>query len=324
MRAFVVFSSSSLIVYTPLILFLMPTPTLAFAEMTDAEVKAALIEHRIGLTVEEARKVQEMIGRPPTVTEATIWGIQGSEHCSYKSSRRFLKQFPVTGKHVILGPKEDSGIVAITDGPAGKRWGFVVSHESHNKPSQIVPYEGAATGVGGCVRDVVCMGARVIGSLDSLRLGDLQSEETRSISTEVIRGIAGYGNALGIPNLGGDTVFDAAYNRQCLVNVVTVGIVREDEVIHSFVPKEAGKVGYDIIIVGKATDRSGFGGASFASVAMDETKKEQNAGAVQEPNPFLERHLLASTYDLFDWLVVNDKLDKVSFKDLGAGGNVCA
>lgn len=292
--------------------------------MSDAEVAKSLRENSIGLTVEEARKIETMLGRAPTVTEATIWGIQGSEHCSYKSSRRFLKQFVTTGKHVILGPKEDSGIIAITDGPKGKRWGLVVSHESHNHPSQVVPYEGAATGVGGCVRDVVCMGARVIGSLDSLRLGDLKSSESKAIATEVIRGVAGYGNALGIPNLGGDTVFDNGYNSNCLVNVVSVGILREDEIIHSYVQKEAGKVGYDIIIVGKPTDRSGFGGASFASLTMEEEDKAKNAGAVQEPNPFLERHLLASTYALFDWIAREKKLDKVSFKDLGAGGNVCA
>lgn len=301
-----------------------PSPTLPFATMTDDEVKAALSKHRIGLTVEEARKVQEMLGRPPTLTEATIWGIQGSEHCSYKSSRRFLKQFVTDSSHVILGPKEDSGIVAITDGPKGKRWGIVISHESHNKPSQLVPYEGSATGVGGCVRDVVCMGARVIGALDNLRLGDLQIQETRSIASEVTRGIAGYGNPLGIPNLGGDTIFDAAYNKQCLVNVVVVGLMREDEIIHSYAQKEAGKAGYDIIIVGKATDRSGFGGASFASVTIKEEDSERNTGAVQEPNPFLERHLLASSYALFDKLVRDGHLDKVSFKDLGAGGVVCA
>ncbi len=302
----------------------MQGDTLAFSTMTDAEVKACLTKHKIGLTVEEGRKIEEMLGRPPSITEATIWGIQGSEHCSYKSSRRFLKAFPTTGKHVILGPKEDSGIVAVTDGPKGKRWGIVISHESHNHPSQVVPYEGAATGVGGCVRDVLCMGARVIGAMDSLRLGDLKSDETRSIASEVIRGVAGYGNALGIPNLGGDTVFDDGYNKSCLVNVVSVGLIREDEIIHSYVVKEAGKVGYDIIIVGKPTDKSGFGGASFASVTMEEDDKEANSGAVQEPNPFLERHLLASTYALFDWLVREKKMDKVSFKDLGAGGNVCA
>lgn len=303
---------------------LMPQETLHFSTMSDAEVKACLSKHLIGLTVEEARKIETMLGRAPTVTEATIWGIQGSEHCSYKSSRRFLKNFSTTGKHVILGPKEDSGIIAITNGPKGKRWGLVLSHESHNHPSQVVPYEGAATGVGGCVRDVLCMGARVIGSMDSLRLGDLKSDETRAIAKDVIRGIAGYGNALGIPNLGGDTVFDDAFNKSCLVNVVSLGLLREDEIIHSYAQKEAGKEGYDIIIVGKPTDKSGFGGASFASVVMEEEDKEQNAGAVQEPNPFLERHLLASSYALFDRLVREKKLDKVSFKDLGAGGNVCA
>jgi len=302
----------------------MAQVTLPFLSFTDEEVRAALLKYAIGLTVDEARSVETMLGRPPTVTEAVIWGIQGSEHCSYKSSRRFLKLFPTTGKHVILGPKEDSGIIAITDGPKGKRWGVVVSHESHNKPSQVVPYEGAATGVGGCVRDVACMGARVIGVLDSLRLGDLQSDETRAIASEVIRGIAGYGNPLGIPNLGGDTVFDSSHNKMCLVNVVTVGIVREDEIIHSYVQEEAAKEKYDIVMVGKATDRSGFGGAAFASVTLQEKDKEKNAGAVQEPNPFLERHLLASTYALFDRLAREKKLNKVSFKDLGAGGNVCA
>ncbi len=299
-------------------------PLLPFFSSSDAEVQELLKKHKIGLTVSEARAIGEMLKRDPTIVEATIWGIQGSEHCSYKSSRRFLKMLPTESSHVILGPTEDSGIVAITDEPKGKRWGLVISHESHNHPSQIVPFEGAATGIGGVVRDVVCMGARVIGGLDALRLGDLKTEESRTIAREVARGIAGYGNPLGIPNLGGDTVFDASYNSNCLVNAIAVGIVREDEVIHSLVPEEAGREHYDIILVGKPTDRSGFGGASFASASMEEEKKEQNAGAVQEPNPFLERHLLASTYALFDWLCANKHLDKVSFKDLGAGGVVCA
>ncbi len=292
--------------------------------MTEAEVKTALKKYSIGLTVDEARKIETMLGRPPTVVEAVIWGIQGSEHSSYKSSRRFLKMFPTTGKHVILGPKEDSGIVALTDGPPGKRWGIVISHESHNHPSQIVPYEGAATGVGGTVRDVVCMGARVVGCMDLLRLGDLKTPESRSIAKEVMRGVGGYGNPLGVPNLGGDTVFDSGFNSNCLVNAIAIGIVREDEVIHSEVPVEAAKEGYDIILIGKPTDRSGFGGAAFASLSIEEDKKEQNTGAVQEPNPFLERHLLVSTYALFDWLAASRNLPRVSFKDLGAGGVVCA
>ncbi len=301
-----------------------PVPSIDFQSLSDDVVKQELSRYQIGLTVEEARKVQEMLGRPPTVVEAVIWGIQGSEHCSYKSSRRFLKTLPTEGRHVILGPKEDSGIVALTDGPIGKRWGIVISHESHNHPSQIVPYEGAATGIGGTVRDVACMGARVLGALDSLRLGDLTTPESRTIAKEVVRGIAGYGNPLGIPNLGGDIVFDSSYNSNCLVNAIAVGLVREDEVIHSEVPEEAARERYDIIIVGKPTDRSGFGGASFASVSMEEQKKDQNTGAVQEPNPFLERHLLASTYALFDWLAASGNLHRISFKDLGAGGVVCA
>lgn len=292
--------------------------------MSDSQVKDSLKKYSIGLTVDEARKIETLLGRAPTVVEAVIWGIQGSEHSSYKSSRRFLKMFPTTGKHVILGPKEDSGIVAMTDGPPGKRWGIVVSHESHNHPSQIVPFEGAATGVGGTVRDVACMGARVVGCMDLLRLGDLKTPETRAIAKEVMRGIGGYGNPLGVPNLGGDTVFDAGFNSNCLVNAVAIGIVREDEVIHSEVPEEAAKEGYDIILIGKPTDRSGFGGAAFASLSIEEEKKEQNTGAVQEPNPFLERHLLISTNALFDWLAATKNLHRVSFKDLGAGGVVCA
>ncbi|PIR53850.1 phosphoribosylformylglycinamidine synthase subunit PurL [Candidatus Peregrinibacteria bacterium CG10_big_fil_rev_8_21_14_0_10_42_8] len=300
------------------------TTVLPFSTASDDEILSMLKEYKIGLTVDEAKKIVDLLGRDPTLTEAVIWGIQGSEHCSYKSSRRFLKNFITKGKHIILGPVEDSGVVAITDGPPGKRWGFVVTHESHNHPSQIVPYEGAATGIGGSVRDVLCMGARVIGCMDLLRLGDLKTEESKSIANEVIRGIAGYGNPLGIPNLGGDTFFDSSYNSNCLVNAIALGIVREDEIIHSYCPKEAGEVGYDIILVGKPTDRSGFGGASFSSASMEEDKNEQNSGAVQEPNPFLKRHIFASFYALFDWIIVNNKLDKISCKDLGAGGVVCA
>lgn len=302
----------------------MPVPTLSFSTMTDDDVRSTLKKYSIGLTIEEARKIEQLLKRPPTVVEAVIWGIQGSEHSSYKSSRRFLKNFPTSGKHVILGPKEDSGIVALTDGPAGKRWGIVISHESHNHPSQVVPFEGAATGVGGTVRDVACMGARVIGAMDMLRLGDLKTPGSRGIAKEVMRGIGGYGNPLGVPNLGGDTVFDSGFNSNCLVNAIGIGIVREDEVIHSEVPDEAAKEKYDIILIGKPTDRSGFGGAAFSSLSIDADKHEQNTGAVQEPNPFLERHLLVSSYALFDWLVANKVLHRVSFKDLGAGGVMCA
>lgn len=296
---------------------------LEFSRMTDDELRAVLKSNKIGLTLEEARKIEDILGRPPTVTEAVVWGIQGSEHCSYKSSRRFLKNLPTTGPNVILGPKEDAGIVEIIrDGD--DRWGLVMSHESHNHPSQVVPYEGAATGIGGNVRDVACMGARVIAVLDPLRFGEPENNECRIIANEVVRGIAGYGNPIGVPNLGGDINFGKCFNDNCLVNVVTLGLVKESEIIHSYAPAEAADVGYDIILVGKATDNSGMGGASFASLELDEKDKEVNKGAVQEPNPFLKRHLLASTYDLFKRLKEMGKLHKVSFKDMGAGGNVCS
>ncbi len=296
---------------------------LEFSKMSDEEAAKTLKEYKIALTVEEARKIETILDRAPTLTEAIMWGIQGSEHCSYRSTRPLLKKLPTKAPNVILGPVEDSGVIEIArDGK--DRWGLIMSHESHNHPSQIVPYEGAATGIGGNVRDVCCMGGRVIGCLDSLRFGNLEKNESRQIANEVIRGVAGYGNPIGVPNLGGDARFGDAFNDNCLVNVLTIGLVKESEIIHSFVPDEAAEVGYDIITVGKPTDNSGMGGASFASVELDEDDKEANKGAVQEPNPFLKRHLLASSYDLFDRLKEMGKLDKVGFKDMGAGGNMCS
>ena len=297
--------------------------TLEFSKMTDEQVLQELKANKIGLTVNEARKIEDILKRPPTLTEAVLWGIQGSEHSSYKSSKPFLKQLPTKAPNVILGPVEDAGIVEIArDGD--DRWGLVMSHESHNHPSQVVPFEGAATGIGGNMRDVCCMGAKVIGTMDPLRLGNPKIHECRVIANEVVSGIAGYGNPTGVPNLGGDIIFDDSFNDNCLVNVVTFGLVKESEIIHSYTQKEAAEVGYDIIIVGKPTDNSGMGGAAFASLELDEDDKEANKGAVQEPNPFLKRHLLASTYDLFKKIKEMDKLDKVSFKDMGAGGNVCS
>lgn len=166
-----------------------------------------------------------------------LWSIQGSEHCSYKSSRTHLNQFITNAPHVILGPKEDAGIVAVATDKQNRRYGIVVSHESHNHPSQLVPYEGAATGVGGNVRDVCCMGAEVIAVADSLRFGDINRPKTKWIQQGVVRGIAGYANPLGIPNLAGDVYYDEAYNENCLVTVVTLGVVREDQIIHSYAPQ---------------------------------------------------------------------------------------
>ena len=294
-----------------------------FSNLSRKEIRDRLSELNIPLTIDEALKIQnEMLCRAPSLAELVLFSIEGSEHCSYKSSRNHLKQFITEGPDVILGAKEDAGVVAVASDKEGHRYCVVISHESHNHPSQIVPYEGAATGIGGNVRDVACMGAEVIALADGLRFGDIRSSKSLWIHEGVVDGIAGYGNPLGIPNIGGDLYYDEGYNENCLVTIVTLGIVREDEILHSFAPKNA--VGHDIILIGKPTDNSGFGGASFASLELDEEKKEQTKGAVQEPNAFLERHILKASYSLFKLLKDRGLIEKVGFKDLGAGGVACA
>ena len=294
-----------------------------FAGLSDDAIKTKLAELNIPLTTKEALKIQnDMLGRAPSLAELILFSIQGSEHCSYKSSRNHLKQFTTDGPDVVLGAKEDAGVVAVATDNKGHRWCIVMSHESHNHPSQIVPYEGAATGVGGNVRDVLCMGAEVIAVTDSFRFGSIKNNKTKWIHDGVVSGIAGYGNPLGIPNVGGDLYYHDGYNENCLVTLVSLGIVMENDIIHSYAPKNAD--GYDLILLGKPTDNSGFGGASFASLELEEEKKEQNKGAVQEPNAFLERHLLKSSYALFDILKDKELIKNVGFKDLGAGGVACA
>ena len=297
--------------------------TVDFSSSSDADIKQSLQKLNIPLSVDEAKKIQfSFLKRPATLTELVLFSIQGSEHSSYKSSKNHIKHFITDGKHVILGAKDDAGVVSLSTDNDGEKYGLVVSHESHNHPSQIVPYEGAATGVGGNVRDVCCMGAEVMSLGDSLRFGDINRNKTKWISDGVVSGIAGYGNPLGIPNICGDVYFDKEYNENCLVTVLTAGVVKEKNVIRSRAPKNS--EGYDLILVGKPTDNSGFGGASFASLELEEEKEQQNKGAVQEPNAFLERHILKSTYALFDFLEENDLINKVGFKDLGAGGVACA
>ena len=297
--------------------------TIDFSVLNRDEIISKLKEFRLDLTVDEVLKIQNVIlKRPPSLAECILWSIQGSEHCSYRSSRPYLKQFVTSGPNVILGPGEDAGIVEICKDKEGCRYGIVMSHESHNHPSQIVPYEGAATGIGGNVRDIACMGAKVIANADPLRFGDIDNHKTKWINDGVVSGIAGYGNPIGVPCLAGDVYYNESYNENCLVNVVSLGVLREDEIIHSRAPQNAN--GYDLILVGKPTDNSGFGGASFASLELNEEQKEQNKGAVQEPNAFLKRHLLKAMYTLFDKLKKENLLDKVGLKDLGAGGIACA
>lgn len=178
---------------------------LDFSHLSYDEVTALLQKYRLSLSADEALTIQNSIlKRPPTVSECVLWSIQGSEHCSYKSSRKHLKKMITDGPNVILGAKEDAGIVAVARDNQGKRYGIVMSHESHNHPSQIVPYEGAATGVGGNVRDVCCMGAEVIAIADGLRFGDIKRQKTSWIQEGVVSGIAGYGNPIGVPNIASD------------------------------------------------------------------------------------------------------------------------
>ena len=200
-----------------------------FSELEPRHIRKQLSELNIPLTVEEVLKIQnEMLKRAPSLAELVLFSIQGSEHCSYKSSRKHLRQFTTEGPDVVLGAKEDAGVVAIAKDNSGRRWCIVMSHESHNHPSQIVPYEGAATGVGGNVRDVMCMGAEVIACTDSFRFGDIKNNRTKWIHDGVVAGVAGYGNPLGIPNIGGDLYYHSGYNENCLVTLVTLGKVRED------------------------------------------------------------------------------------------------
>ncbi len=271
----------------------------------------------VALRDDEVRRIRQRLGRDPTVVELHAFDAQWSEHCSYKSSRHHLKKLPTGGPGVVLGPGEDSGIVHLGE-YGGERYAIVVAHESHNHPSQVVPFEGAATGIGGIVRDVLCMGAEVIGVADPLRFGRVEDSEShqRYVARSAVDGIGAYGNAIGVPNLAGDVYFDEGFDDNCLVNVVALGIVKESEIVHSFAPP--GAAGWDVVLVGKATDPSGFGGASFSSLALDSADQEANKGAVQVPDPFLKNVLMRASYRVF--ALLRERGIVAGFKDLGAGG----
>jgi len=271
----------------------------------------------VNLRPDEIERIRVALGREPSVVELHAFDAQWSEHCSYKSSRHFLKRLPVTGENVVVGVGQDAGIVHLGT-HNGERYGIVIAHESHNHPSQVVPFEGAATGVGGIVRDVLCMGAEVIAVADALRFGDTSDPASlqASIAEGVVDGVAAYGNAIGVPNIAGDRYDLPGFDDNCLVNVIAMGIVKESEIIHSLAPR--GSVGWDIVLVGKATDPSGFGGASFSSVTLDAEDAEANKGAVQVPDPFLKNVLMRASYRVFAYLRENGI--EAGFKDLGAGG----
>ena len=290
------------------------------AEARDpAAVSARLRERGVVLEPEEVRLLASLLGRSPRWAEAVLFGILWSEHCSYKSTRHLLKRLPTQAPQVVIGPGEDAGVVSLP-APCDDLV-LVLGHESHNHPSQVLPVEGAATGVGGIVRDIVCMGAEVVGVMDSLRFGDPRSGvHARDVVRGVVEGISAYGNALGVPNLGGDTVFDAGYDRNCLVNAMAIGLAPADGVLRSRVPEGPGP--WAFVLVGKPTDESGFGGAAFASGELGDPGTSDARGAVQLPDPFLKRVLNAATYEAFR--IVRERRLPCGFKDLGAGGIACA
>src|SRR5471030_146175 len=249
---------------------------------------AVVAEH--GLSPDEFQKIREILGRDPNLVELGIYSALWSEHCSYKSSKPFLKEFPTTGPRVLQGPGENAGIVDIGEGLA-----VCFKMESHNHPSFIEPYQGAATGVGGILRDVFTMGARPMASLNSLRFGRLEAPRMKHLVDGVVRGIAGYGNCIGIPTLGGETTFDASYNGNILVNVFALGVARADRIFKG----TASGIGNPVIYVGSKTGRDGIHGATMASAEFDETSHEKRP-TVQVGDPFTEKLLLEACLEMME------------------------
>ncbi|MBI4666896.1 MAG: phosphoribosylformylglycinamidine synthase subunit PurL [Nitrospinae bacterium] len=257
-----------------------------------------------GLTYDEFDLALEILGRQPNMVELGIFSVMWSEHCSYKSSRAHLGKFPTKGPQVIQGPGENAGVVDIGDGLA-----VVFKMESHNHPSYIEPYQGAATGVGGILRDVFTMGARPVALLDSLRFGDINHPKTKYLVDGVVAGIAGYGNCMGVPTIGGELYFHESYNGNCLVNAFNLGIVRKDKI---FLGAAAG-AGNPVMYVGSKTGRDGIHGATMASAEFGEGNEERRP-TVQVGDPFTEKLLLEACLELFKTDYV------VGIQDMGAAG----
>src|SRR5271168_2258336 len=260
------------------------------------------------LTEPEYDKIVALLGREPTYTELGIFSVMWSEHCSYKSSRLHLKKLPTQGKRVLQGPGENAGIIDIGDG-----WAIAFKIESHNHPSFIEPFQGAATGVGGILRDIFTMGARPIAVLDALRFGPLDVPRNRRILEGVVSGIAHYGNCFGVPTVGGETVFESCYNGNPLVNVFALGVFRHDEIFYG----RATGVGNPVIYVGAKTGRDGIKGASMASAEFDEDSKDKRPN-VQVGDPFMEKLLLEACLEAMQTGAI------VGIQDMGAAGLTCS
>ncbi len=270
--------------------------------MTSPQPPDVIAKH--GLTPEEYQRIVSLIGRDPNLLELGIFSVLWSEHCSYKSSRKHLKQFPTTGPNVLVGPGENAGVVSLGDGDA-----VCFKMESHNHPSYIEPYQGAATGVGGILRDVFTMGARPIALMNSLRFGKPTHPKTKWLLEGVVSGIAGYGNCMGVPTVGGEVAFDESYDGNCLVNAFTAGVMKADRIFKGTASGE----GNPLMYVGSKTGRDGIHGATMASAEFDE-KSEEKRPTVQVGDPFTEKLLLEACLELFQ----TDAL--VGIQDMGAAG----
>ena len=275
-----------------------------FIEPSVEEIKLEKLYQDMGLSDKEYDKVVEILGREPNFTEVGIFSVMWSEHCSYKHSKPFLKQFPTTGEHVLMGPGEGAGVVDIGDNQA-----VVFKVESHNHPSAIEPYQGAATGVGGIIRDIVSIGARPINLLNSLRFGELSVKQNQRLLKGVVSGIGGYGNCIGIPTTAGEIEFDDRYDGNPLVNAMCVGVID-----HDMVQKGTAKgVGNSVIYVGLKTGRDGIHGATFASEELTE-ESESKRPSVQIGDPFVGKKLMEATLEAITF----DEL--VGIQDMGAAG----
>lgn len=274
-------------------------------EPTAQQIKEQKLYASMGLTDEEFALVESILGRTPNWTETGLFSVMWSEHCSYKNSKPVLRKFPTEGKHVLQGPGEGAGIVDIGDEQA-----VVFKMESHNHPSAIEPYQGAATGVGGIIRDVFSMGARPVAMLNSLRFGELDaSKRVKFLFEEVVAGIAGYGNCIGIPTVGGEIQFDPCYEGNPLVNAMCVGLIDHKDIQKGV----ASGVGNTVMYVGAKTGRDGIHGATFASEELDENAEEKRP-AVQVGDPFMEKLLLEACLELVKFESL------VGIQDMGAAG----
>ena len=264
-----------------------------------------------GLTSDEYNQIKKILDRTPNITELGIFSAMWNEHCSYKSSRKWLKELPSAGDQVICGPGENAGIVAIDEKIA-----LAFKMESHNHPSYIEPFNGAATGVGGILRDVFTMGARPIAVMNSLSMGSANNIETKEILSGVVKGISHYGNSFGVPNVGGELRFDSTYNGNCLVNAFAAGIVNRNKIFYS----KASGIGFPIVYMGAKTGRDGVGGASMASENFDSDNDRNKAKrpTVQIGDPFLEKKLMEACFELMESGCV------IAIQDMGAAGLTCS